>query len=543
MISPDDVKRWMAGPEGHHIEFKEAKTQIDSTELARYCVALANEGGGHLVLGVSNQRPRQIVGSRALPSPDKERAELLDRLGIRIDVVEVFVGEQRVVVLDVPPRPVGCPIHYRGAYWMRSGEQLVPMTSDHLRRIFDESGPDFSAEVCPQARMDDLDPGAVASLRSMWHRRSGNRSLLDLPDVRLLEDAELTIGGAVTYAALVLLGRPRVLSRLLPQAEVIFEYRSAEASGPAQQRIELRKGFMLYVDELWNAINLRNELQHYQQGFVVFDIPSFNESIVREAILNAIAHRDYRRGESVFVRQFPRRLEVISPGGFPTGITIDNVLNRQAPRNRRIAETFAKCGLVERAGQGMNRMFELSVRESKPLPDFAGTDEHQVSVTLHGNVQDPEFVRYLEVIGRERTESYSTTDFVLLDVVRRQQPIPEALRGRAHTLVEQGVIERVGRGRGTRYILARRFYALSGAKGEYTRVRGLDRETNKQLLLRHIYDNRKSGSPFRDLAGVLPNETRSTIQALLREMQRGGSVHCVGRTRAALWYPGPRPRD
>ncbi len=274
----------------------------------------------------------------------------------------------------------------------------------------------------------------------------------------------------------------------------------------------------------------------------MFDIPSLNESVVREAILNAIAHRDYRRGESVFVRQFPRRLEVISPGGFPSGITVDNILYRQAPRNRRIAEVFSRCGLVERAGQGMNRMFELSVRESKALPDFAGTDEHQVSVTLQGNVQDPAFLRYLEEIGRERLAGYSTEGFLLLDLMRREQPIPDTHRERLHRLVDQGVAERVGRGRGTRYILARRFYALSGAKGEYTRVRRLDRETNKQLLLRHIRDNKAQGSPFRDLAGVLPDECRPTIQGLLQELQREGMIHCKGRTRGALWFPGPRER-
>lgn len=543
MITAEDVKRWMDQPEGQHVEFKEAKNQFDSDELTRYCVALANEGGGRLVFGVSNQRPRRIVGSRACPNPDKVRAQLLDRLRVRIDVIVLLVDGQRVVVFDVPPRPIGYAIPYRGAYWMRSGENLVSMTWDQLLRIAEESGPDFSAEICTGARVGDLDPAAVAVLRDLWHRKAGNLSLLGMSDDRLLEDSELVIDGGVTYAALVLLGQARALARHLPQAEIIFEYRSSEASGPALQRLELRKGFLLYADELWSAINLRNELQHYQQGFFVFDIPSLNESVVREAILNAIAHRDYRRGESVFVRQFPRRLEIVSPGGFPSGITFDNILYRQVPRNRRIAEAFSKCGLVERAGQGMNRMFELSVRESKPLPDFAGTDEHQVAVTLHGSVQDPAFLRYLEEIGRERLAGYSTADFVLLDLMRREEPIPDTYRVRLHKLVDQGVAERVGRGRGTRYILARRFYALSGAKGEYTRVRRLDRETNKQLLLRHIRDNKAQGSPFRDLASVLPNESRWAVQALLREMQRDGLAHYVGRTRSALWYPGPRRSD
>jgi len=114
------------------------------------------------------------------------------------------------------------------------------------------------------------------------------------------------------------------------------------------------------------------------------DILTFSEGAVREAILNAVSHRDYRRAGSVFVRQYPRRIEVVSPGGFPAGITVENILYRQLPRNRRIAETLERCGLVERSGQGANRMFEESIRQAKPLPDFAGTDQYQVALTLHG---------------------------------------------------------------------------------------------------------------------------------------------------------------
>ena len=103
---------------------------------------------------------------------------------------------------------------------------------------------------------------------------------------------------------------------------------------------------------------------------------------VREAILNAVSHRDYRHPGSVFVRQYPRRLEIVSPGGFPTGITPDNIIDKQFPRNRRIAETFLRCGLVERAGQGANRMLVEAVRDSKPLPDYSRSDEHEVFLSL-----------------------------------------------------------------------------------------------------------------------------------------------------------------
>lgn len=142
----------------------------------------------------------------------------------------------------------------------------------------------------------------------------------------MLADAGVVQDGAISYAALILFGTHRALSRHLAQAEVIFEYRSTEAAGPAQDRHEYRQGFFSFYDALWERINLRNDLQHYQEGLFVHPIATFSESSVREAILNAVSHRDYQHGGSVFIRQYARRLEIDSPGGLPTGITLDNIV-------------------------------------------------------------------------------------------------------------------------------------------------------------------------------------------------------------------------
>ena len=163
-----------------------------------------------------------------------------------------------------------------------------------------------------------------------------------------------------------------------------------------------------------------------------------------------------------FVRQYPRRLVLESPGGFPVGITQENILDRQSPRNRRLADIFSKCGLVERSGQGMNLMFELSIQESKPTPDFTGTDQYQVVLNLNGEVQDPSFLQFLQKVGRETLELFSTADFLLLDYVHRERKIPKQLQGRLQALVEKGVVERSGRGRGVKYTLSRRYYEMVG---------------------------------------------------------------------------------
>lgn len=522
--------------ENEHLEFKEAKQHGDFEELVKYCAAIANEGGGKIILGVMN-KPRQVVGCHAFKDLEWTKNGLTERLHLRFDIDEVQHPDGRVLVIHISSRPIGVPIQYKGAYWMRAGESLVPMTSDFLKRIFDEAGPDFSAEVCSQASISDLDEMAIQRLKTMWRRKSNNEAIDRLGNEQILIDMELIVNGGVTYAALILLGTQHALGRYLAQAEVIFEYKSREISGPAQQRKEYRQGFFLFDDDLWNTINLRNDVQHYQDGLFIWDISTFNEIVVREATLNAISHRDYRLAGSVFMRQFPRKLEIVSPGGFPPGIAPQNILWKQFPRNRRLAEVFAKCGLIERSGQGANRMFETCIKESKPQPDFTGTDAYQVSVILHGELQDPRFLMFLEQVGKETLDSFTTQDLLALDLIKREEPIPKELKDILSGFRDRGIIEIIGRGRGTRYILSRRFYGFLKKKGVYTRKHGLDRETNKALLLKHIKEFQKDGSQLKELTQVLPQITQNQVQKLLVELKNKGKIHCVGRTKAARWFP------
>ena len=292
-------------------------------------------------------------------------------------------------------------------------------------------------------------------------------------------------------------------------------------------------GFFACADQIWDLINLRNDKQHYQEGFFVFDIPTFNERVVREAILNAVSHRNYQLGGSVFVRQFKDRLVVESPGGFPYGITLENILDRQLPRNRRIAEIFALCGMVERSGQGMNLMFEISVQEGKALPDFTGTDDYFVSVTLNGLILDKVMLTVIRKISEKCGKSLSTVDFLTINALYHGRRLDKKMKSRLNRLTDMGIVEHIGR---MKYVLARSLYAATGKAGVHTRRVGLNRDTNKELLLKHIRENNVAGTPFRELQQVLPGLTRGQIQVLLRELRTEGKVICIGKTSAARWF-------
>lgn len=541
MSTPDEIARWLGEPEGERLEFKSARNNYHFDKLVHYCVALANEGGGKIILGVTDERPRSVVGTTAFAEPGRTEASLFQRLHHRIVVEEANYQGQRLLIIHVPSRLPGTAWEYEGRYLRRAGDDLVSISGNELRLMFAETGPDFSAQTV-DAGLEGLAQRAVALFRESWARKAGNPRIMDWDDATLLTNAELLQDGNLTIAALVLLGTRETLGRYLAQAEIVFEYRSTEMAGPAQDRLELREGFLLSHDVLWERINRRNDRQSYQDGLFRYDIQTFDEVAVREALLNAVAHRDYRLGGSIFVRQYARRLEIVSPGGFPAGITPENILDQQNPRNRRLAEALGKCGLIERAGQGLNLMVESAVRQSKPLPDFAGSSTHEVRLLLAGTVQDPAFIRFLERVGEERLRSFSTHDFLVLDAVRRHQSLPAALEARLPLLIDAGVVERHGRGRGARYILSRGMYAALGQRGAYTRERGLDHETNKALLIQHISQNDADGCPLAELRQVLPALSAPQVQGLLQELRAQEKIRVEGVRRWARWHM-PIPQE
>lgn len=316
----DSVEELLEAKEGEHVQFKEAKNRFDFGEAARCCCALANDGGGKLVFGISDKRPRSVVGSRAFEQPERTRMGLIDKLKINVDFQLFTYEEKRVLVFDVKSRPIGLPILYEGVAWIYDGDTLKEMPEEKRRKIYEEIGTDFSGKICDGATIKDLDEAAIEAFRAKWIEKSGNKKLATRSKEQILIDCGAMTDAGVTYAALILFGKSEALVRFLPQAEIIFEYRSSEASGPANQREEFKSGFFTCYDRIWELVNLRNDKQHYQEGFFVFDIFTFNERVVREAILNAVSHRNYQFGGSIFVRQYRDRLVVKAPAACPLAL-------------------------------------------------------------------------------------------------------------------------------------------------------------------------------------------------------------------------------
>jgi ATP-dependent DNA helicase RecG len=216
------------------------------------------------------------------------------------------------------------------------------------------------------------------------------------------------------------------------------------------------------------------------------------------------------------------------------GVTQENILYRQSPRNKRIAEILALCGLVERSGQGMDLMVELCVRESKELPSFFGSDNYLVKLTLNGLILDKRLLLFIKKIGEERQELLSSDDFLVIDALFHDKPLNENLRLRLKHLIEIGIVESTGR---NKYDLARGLYEATGENGVHTRLIVNDHKTKKELLFMHIQNNVHTGVNLKEFQSILPGHSPRQIQMLLDELRSESKIVSKGKGRGAAWYP------
>lgn len=218
----ETVQELLEAKEGEHVQFKEAKNRFDFGEAAKCCCALANNGGGKLVFGITDKRPRSIVGSAAFDQPERTRMGLIEKLKVNVDFQIFNYERKRILAFDVKSRPIGLPVQYDGVAWIYEGDTLKPMPEDMRRSIYEETGGDFSGTICAGATVNDLDEIAIENFRTKWIEKSGKKQLATLSKEQLLHDCGAITDDGVTYAALILFGKNAAIIKYLTQAEIIL---------------------------------------------------------------------------------------------------------------------------------------------------------------------------------------------------------------------------------------------------------------------------------------------------------------------------------
>ena len=437
-----------------------------------YITALANEKGGRLVLGMGDKHPHAVVGTDfAVGQVGELTDDVYARLSIRVSMQELFDDAgKRVLVVEVPSRPLGKTLKFEGVPLMRTGESLRNMSDEELFAILSEQEPDFSARLCTGATIDELNSEAITRLKSAYAIKQENPQFLTLSNAQALSDLGLMVGNGITYAALILLGTTEALDKFLPQSAIHLEYRNARSQITFDNRKIFRGPYYLTIESVWELINGRNGKVPVQEGPYIFDIPFFNQEVIREAVNNAVAHRDYRRTSEAVIKQYPNELHILNPGGFPLGVTLENLLTvSSTPRNRLLADVMAKTGVVERSGQGIDKIFYQSISEAKPEPDYGHSDDFQVELRLSAIVEDKAFALFIRQVQQQRRddEKLSVQEVRVLNLIRKGTDKKVLDAGILKKLEKEGLIERVGKTNAQQFILSKAYYIFSDRKGVY----------------------------------------------------------------------------
>jgi ATP-dependent DNA helicase RecG len=541
MLTEADLRRIIADGEKYDVEFKgETAQPVTDRELVAAVACQANGRGGVFLIGVEDDG--RITGARPRHGTytDAGRLEaLIANQTVPSCPVECSVltlDGSEIVVIEIPDgRPVtatSAGVYARRAMDVRGRPQCLPFLPHEMHsREATRGALDHTALIVADARWDDIDPIEVERLRRTISKNPGraDASLLALSDVEIVKALGLGEGHErierVRVAGLLVLGREEALRRLVPTHEVAFQVLSGT-------RIAVNDFFrwplLRVVEEVAARFDARNEEEEIEVGHVRAGIPNYSPAGFREALHNALVHRDYTSQGAVHVQWRDGEIEIASPGGFPGEVHLDNLLvTVPRPRNPVLADAFKRMGLVERTGRGIDTIFEGQLRYGRPAPDYSRSTSGAVQVLLRGGPAKSGLTRFIierDVPGRRMT----LEQMLILNAIDVEPGIGV---GRAATLiqraegptravldrlVETGVLEVRQERREPAYNFSAATLRAMGhpASGGPGAVAPVDRE---KLILRYVdAEGRITRSQAAELCQAEPREARMVLERLVK---------------------------
>lgn len=547
-----ELKTLLAKGETLTVEFKSDAKSLPDRDLVATVVALGNTEGGLILLGVEDdgtvtgvQPSHQdaaglaaLIANRTSPSV-AVRAEVIDWdnkkiLGIQVPKSRGIVSTSDGLLLRrrllASGRPEAVPFYPHEFMQRQSAMGLV----------------DPSATPLTSLTVEDLNPLERQRIRESIRRYGGDTSLVPLADDEL--DGALGLVTAFegvrrpTVAGLLIMGREAILRKHLPAHEVAFQV--LEGTNVRVNEF-FRKPLLQTFEEIELLFKARIDEQEIQVGLFRVPIPNYDRRAFREAFINALVHRDYSRLGAVHVRLDEDGLTLSSPGGFVEGITLRNLLVA-APRSRNplLADIVKRIGLAERTGRGIDRIYEGMLRYGRPAPDYEMSDASSVVLIMPKSDADTGFLEMilrheeqtgtampidsLIILSRLRHERRLTTADLAVDTQKSEQTTRTALE----KLVEAGLIEAHGTGRGRTYTLSAKVYRRAGQKAAYVRQAGFEPIQQEQMVLAYI---EKHGSIKRGEVADLCHLSPPQAYRLLKRLKEQGQIQQIGERRHAVY--------
>ena len=545
--------------ESLEVEFKSDRDCLNDDDLVEALICLANAQGGTLYLGVENDgaltglhlsRPAVIsslaalVANRTAPRLQVHVQELL-AAGVRVAAIAVPQCSDIIARSDglVKRRRIG-----------GNGQpECVPfLPNEYPSRRADFQLLDMSAEPLAEATLADFDTLQRERLRAVIaNNPRSDKSLAGLTNEQLDGALSLTVtrnGQRVpTLLGLLLIGRTDSLRRLVPTHEVLFQVMDGT-------RVKVNEGSRAALIEIVEWLDLLsrgvNTEQEFNEGLFRIGIARVDVDALREAINNALVHRDYARRGPVRVCWQKSDLIISNPGGFVDGVSLANLLTTEPrPRNPALADAFKRLGLVDRTGRGVDLIYTGMLRFGRPAPDYSQSMLDLVKLSINTEPADLAFVRMVLHEETRQSGALPTETLLVLTALRFArrmssadlsaplQCTPQEASKLIEPLVESGLIQAHGNGRGRQYTLSPQVYRSLGQSKEYTRQVGFDNLQQTELIKNYI---RQEGRIKREDVATLCRLTLRQASYRLAQMEKAEQLQRHGENRG-VYYTLPSP--
>jgi len=562
-MNAEELQALIAGGETLAVEFKgEERDALNDHDLVEAVVCMANrptlEELGYVLVGVEDDgrvtgaRPRHESGIT-----DVRRVEALiaartqPALTSRAELAHVRGHEVLVVTVYAARTPVGTADgrYLRRSLGGRGQPECRPFHFHEMQAMQADRGMlDYSALIMADALWEDLDPLEFERFRRTIreNRGAGDATLLELPDRELAKALGAVVANhevsQVRVLGLLLFGTEDALRRLLPTHEVGLQVmRGVEVAVNQFYRWPLLR----VVDETLSRFRALNQETEYSAGMLRIGIPDYSERGFREAVANAMLHRDYARLGTVLIQWHGDRLEISNPGGFPEGVRLDNLLvTPPRPRNPLLADAFKRAGIVERTGRGIDIIYYEQLRNGRPAPSYERSTETGVMLVLPGGRANLDFVRLMNEEAREG-RLLTLDELLILNQLwlERNLNTPEAsrliqkpesdARAALQHLVEAGLVEARGERKGRTYQFSAETYDRMGLKSAYVRQRGFAPRQREQMILQWVD---QYGSISRSEAVTLCKIGGGQASRLLHRLVQEGLLQPTARAGRAVRY-------
>ena len=530
-------------PEDEVVEFKKAENSFDFDDLGKYFSALSNEanlrdkGFGWLVFGV-HDKTREILGTsfkNSMKSLQKLKQDFsqhtTDNNTFR-DIYELMDGGKRVLMFQIPAAPRGIPMAWKGHFYARRGESLAALDMNKYEEIRRQTvNEDWTAEVIADATMDDLDKDAIEKAREGYKQRYPNLAKeCDGWDNKVfLDKACLTIGGKITRATLLLVGKDTSAHKLNHIAQIVWKcFQDGQVFGDIYTI-----PFIRTTSELLGRIRNYRFKIYPKNSLIPAEVWKYDTESILEGMHNSIAHQKYEAGARIIVTEKQESLKFQNDGSFYEGDYKQYITGEKTPksyRNPALVKAMVNIKMIDTQGYGIHKMFQSQKDRFLPMPDYDLSTSNEVILNLPGTIIDENYSLMLM-----ENQDLTLTDAVLLDQVQKGHRISADA---VAMLRKRKLIE----GRLPHIFVSKNIAQATDQKVEYSKHKGLADKKCEALLLESLKDHGSLTKKeiVRLLWDVLPDQLDdkqkiNKIDYILKRLRIAEKIHNETKGNDSVW--------